>query len=137
MRYVMSAPSPQSSLHRSALTLLKRAQVTPHPEISPLVQLMQWSLTHQKDDQFRHLRKFQGQVLEEMEAWTPEEVEQWLLAPGDRDPQAGDALPLDGLEGLNPQEASQVLLSLLHDQLPLHNRMYPPLSDPRNAVPRE
>src|SRR5262245_19170944 len=131
----MSEARPQPSLHQSAISLLRRAKADYNPNFSPLVQLMSWSLSNQKDGQFRHLRKFQAQVLEEMLGWEPKEVEEWLLAPGE--PGAGDALPQDGLEGLNPQEGAQLLLSLLHDQLPRYNRLYAPPSDPRNAVPRD
>jgi hypothetical protein len=122
----MSEPKPQPSLHQSAIVLLRRAKADYNPNFSPLVQLMQWSLEHHKDGQVRHLRRFQSQVLEEMLGWPPREVERWLLAPGDRGD--GEALPQDALEGLNPQEGAQLLLSQLHDQLPLHNRLYPPPS---------
>src|SRR5262249_30175990 len=111
-RCVMSEARSQPSLHQSAISLLRRAQADYNPNFSPLAQLMLWSLDNRKDGQFEHLRKFQRQVLEEMLGWEPKVVERWLLDPGE--PGAADALPQDGLEGLNPQEASRVLLSLLH-----------------------
>ena len=130
----MPAPTPPPSLHQSAVRLLKRAKVAYNPAFSPLSQLMLWCLKAEKDQQFPELRREQQEALEETLGWAPQEVEAWLLAPGDNSPQSAPALRQDALEGLNPVEGARLLLAVLHDQLPTYKEGYPPPSHSRHPV---
>lgn len=126
------APVPHP-LSQAVRPLLQQAQVDPQPGVSPLVQLMQWGLQHGHDRQYPHLRPRQAELLETLAGWPEADVAAFLLQSRD-DPQAAELLTPQELKGLSPPQASQALLSLLHDQLQSVDPQYPPPSPGSRAL---
>ena len=136
-----SAMSELLSLHpleQAALPLLRQIQVPNQPGVSPLVQLAQWALRQGKHHLWPHLVGPQSRALESLAAWPSEDLLKFLLRPRENDhPGLADALVPEDLAGLQPEEAGQVLLNQLHDQLQQYDPAYPPPSHLQAALPKE
>ena len=134
----MSEPSSLHPLEQAALPLLQQARVTLQPGVSPLVQLAQWGLRQGKHHLWPHLVGPQSRALESIAAWPRKDLLQFLLRQRENDqPDLADALAPEDLAGLQPEEAAQVLLNQLHDQLQQYDPAYPPPSHLQAVFPKE
>ena len=134
----MSEPASLHPLEQVALPLLQQAQVPLQPGVSPLVQLAQWGLRQGKHHLWPHLVGPQSRALESLAAWPQEDLLKFLLRQRENDqPDLADALAPEDLAGLQPEEAAQVLLNQLHDQLHQYDPAYPPPSHLQAVLPKE
>lgn len=133
--------SEQPSLHpleQQAFRLLQQAQVPLQSGVNPLVQLAQWGLRQGKHHLWPHLVGPQSLALESLAAWPQKDLLQFLLRQRENDqPGLADALGPEDLDGLQPEEAAQVLLNQLHDQLQQYDPAYPPPSHLEAVFPKE
>ena len=134
----MSEPASLHPLEQVALPLLQQAQVPLQPGVSPLVQLAQWGLRQGKHHLWPHLVGPQSRALESLAAWPQEDLLKFLLRQRENaQPDLADALAPEDLAGLQPEEAAQVLLNQLHDQLQQYDPAYPPPSHLQAVLPKE